>query len=287
MFSRLTIARAGVALVSQFAGCTASTGEGHGSSAMTTEGSATADHGVSTEGTSAAATSAATTSAPATTDASGETGDSGSETGAAEVCPPLPTCSDAVDCCGGVAVCEASIGTYPFNYECVDGVCHYPGCANDDQCNDNLGPGWICAQHDGYGGCELPCVTDATCEDSFLTDFVCLDNGAGRLTCQIPPCANDSDCFPGAACDVPSGYCVPARCTSDSDCGDFDCAYSIGFCDWCTYDAPEPEPDPDDPPNRGCDPHECNDEQINCDFGDCIVCIYSCQGDECVQECDF
>lgn len=97
--------------------------------------------------------------------------------------------------CGSKPECSEEVGC-GFGQTCVEGRCVSQSCATSAQC-----------------GMEQFC-----------------DNG----TC-VSGCAEDTDCYPGDACDTTTGTCVEASCRDST----LDCAYKQ-FCNNVTgecYDA--------------------------------------------------
>ena len=104
--------------------------------------------------------------------------------------------------------------------QCESGVVHRPA---PETCSTPATPDGVTAPYP-----ELePCATDADCTE--------MPNGFCRVTVRsvpapttsvcVYPCTGDGDCALGFACfcDAGGGRCIPASCSSDSDCGDEPC----------------------------------------------------------------
>ena len=120
-------------------------------------------------------------------------------------------CTVPLDCClPGTLGCP---GAYPFNVDCVDGLCTTPQCESDDEC---AGAAERCLTVRGVATCVTPCNGDGdpacfplgttwTCEgtDDLFQTF-CVER------CEQPGvfCGNQT-------CDPNLGVCV---CTDSGDC---------------------------------------------------------------------
>lgn len=118
-------------------------------------------------------------------------------------------CTVPLDCClPGEPACP---GAYPFNVDCVDGVCRPPHCEGDDDCTND---GESCRAVRGTSTCITACADDGAC----------LGLGAS-FTCSGTTDEGDAFCFErcdaagvfcgNETCDPVSGLCV---CTDSGDC---------------------------------------------------------------------
>ena len=171
-------------------------------------------------GTDTGSTTSASASVSATVSDSSSSSDSESatETDGDDVQYCQQECMDAADCCPeGVPNCP---GEYPFNSECVDGLCQFGGCTSDEDCE--LIFGTSCEDLGDYAACVPLCDEDDDC----LTDFGETCSGVtedGQSFCTIQfGCTSDDDCQGFGVCDVDSGNCY---CDDATVCPDgFDCA---------------------------------------------------------------
>ena len=142
------------------------------------------------------------------------------------------------------------------------------GCGSEPECSEEVACalGSVCVE----GACEVRyCSTSAQCEmEQYCSDGVCFEG-----------CAENSDCYPGEACELETNSCGPAACTdTHEDCGykefcntvtgecfdasgyycapcggDADCGGSDNFCygGWCVVDC---ETDAECPASYTCIP---------------------------------
>ncbi|MBX7078397.1 MAG: hypothetical protein K1X88_04350 [Nannocystaceae bacterium] len=112
------------------------------------------------------------------------------------------------------------------------------GCTTDDECTmGGALPAWVCVDIGaGFNACQPGCAADQDCEDQFLMGWTC--TGGGGTYCEPPGCASDDDCaaIPGTTCNVDTGFCEAPPCESDADCGDLTCDVATGICG-CSDDA--------------------------------------------------
>lgn len=125
--------------------------------------------------------------------------------GGAEIsCEPNGQCSSYLDCCPGEdclfeSQCAGSCdptAACSSRFEC----CHGQFCV-DGRCDD------LC----GLGGST--CDADADCCGGACEQGLCVEPSADTGD----PCSSDAECFEGEC--VGAGWCSPASCNSDSDCG--------------------------------------------------------------------
>jgi hypothetical protein len=126
------------------------------------------------------------------------------------------TCTVPLDCClPGTIGCP---GAYPYNFDCLDGVCLRPYCLEDDECTT---AGEVCREVRGVATCVLPCDVDPE---------ACTPGGtacAGTTDDGLPFCFERCDA-PGVSCgnqtcDAATGLCVcdnPNDCPSNQTCVD-------------------------------------------------------------------
>ena len=128
------------------------------------------------------------------------------------------TCEGPWDCCppGTEGQCPGT--TYPNNYTCVEGVCVFPPCLEDDDC---LGEGEACVLVRGYPRCVLPCDgDDAPCAAVQAEQTCAGTSDDGQAYCMAH-CSTAGVFCGNQSCDQESGECV---CTSAGQCQvDWDC----------------------------------------------------------------
>ena len=197
-------------------------------------------------------------------------------------------CEDGYLCDDGVCVppdshtpCDVSC---PNGEECVDGVCQPPGspCSEDSECAG----GQVCVDgncHEGEPPCsgeDCPaCTWDADCPGGELCldgtchpaepPVVCENNGdcPANQVCEggfcdgKEPCADDSDCPNGSACDTSVDLCVPEHppipCDGTGDCPDGETC-SQGYCT---------------PPDTCQDDDDCYGDNVCVDNGGVELCV--------------
>ena len=193
----------------------------------------------------------------------------GASAGCGWICPSdQPDCPPPPDC----------VPDETLIYGCVPGP-----CASDDDCEE----GYFCFT-DTWSDCGIeplpgrPCMEGSDCDGFAPPPEECTDHTTSVCAPRpVPPCVDDADCGPGLSCEAvasggcascacPSGAmcdcppcepppdireCVPAPCTSDSDCGDGGLV-----CITVTYDICELTP--------ACldtmDPRDCGDGEAMC-----------------------
>lgn len=149
-------------------------------------------------------------------------GSSSSGAGAGNSVFALPTC---VRSCDSVADCsEATTLANEDNWSC-DGTCQYLGCVDDAECQEAIGPLYVCdTSAAGVPTCAATCAAVADCVTANSAAFD-EDNwtcAAGR--CEYLGCVDDEECFmtffsPSYAC-VAAGatkQCQPT-CATPEDC---------------------------------------------------------------------
>ncbi len=120
-------------------------------------------------------------------------------------------CTVPLDCClPGTPGCP---GAYPFNVDCVDGVCTRPHCEGDEDCTGDVER---CLPVRNVATCVTPCAGDG--------DPACLPLGTS-WTCEGTTDEGETYCVercdaPGVfcgneTCDAATGLCV---CTESGDC---------------------------------------------------------------------
>jgi hypothetical protein len=221
-------------------------GADSGSTGPTTTASTTASTTDSTTASTTDSTTASTTDSTTVSTESGTTEpmdtSAGTETGQPGGMGCFLACEAPEDCCGGDAMCEMGIGTYPYSYTCeADGTCGYTGCADAEECTlGGILMNQVCVQTEGIGFCWTACEMDMDCEDAFLMGWTCTgDDGAGGAYCEPPGCTEDADCGKTGTCEA-DGTCSYPGCMSDDDCpADFGggvCNTDSGGCECATTD---------------------------------------------------
>lgn len=125
----------------------------------------------------------------------------------------MRTCEGPFDCCpaGSEGSCP---GAYPYNIDCIEGLCVPGRCESDDEC-PAADPPLSCRPVGGLPTCVTLCDDDPTVCMQPNTGFSCsaqTDEGEGycfeRCDSGFVPCANQT-------CDPDSGRCV---CSSSGQC---------------------------------------------------------------------
>ena len=167
-------------------------------------------------------------SAEADASASGDTGNTGGNTGTVTDGPPAA-------CAGVVTAIDQAYSEPPVasGFERCDGgiahrvaaiACAVPAAPTD--CVDNTGGGTCTANADCT---DMP---HGSCRQDISFGGVLV---GGTCSCRYG-CAQDSDCADGEICRCageglgPTSECIPAECTVDADCGDGLCGVYIGTC---------------------------------------------------------
>jgi hypothetical protein len=154
------------------------------------------------------------TSAGSTTTLSTTSADETSSTGP----PPgdgilqcTEVCTVPLDCClPGTPGCP---GAYPFNVDCVDGVCTPPQCESDDDC---AGAAERCRPVRGVATCVTPCNGDGDPACSPLgTTWTCEGTDDDLQTFCVERCEQPGVFCGNQTCDPNTGLCV---CTDSGDC---------------------------------------------------------------------
>lgn len=174
----------------------------------------------STSTTTTATTSGGESSSTAAThDSSG--GGQGSSSGGPVgdgVMQCVETCEVPSECCLPGTPCP---GPYPYNVDCVDGLCVPAQCDDDDSCTA-VDPAQTCALVGGLRTCVTACAADGDCaaQGAGYTCSGATDEGASICfeRCDAPGviCGNQT-------CDAASGLCACAsagQCQSDWVCVD-------------------------------------------------------------------
>jgi hypothetical protein len=127
------------------------------------------------------------------------------------------TCELPADCCpaSSAGLCPSS--QYPYNYACIDGLCVFPPCVADAECQ---GEGEVCREVRGLPSCVVPCDgDDAPCMaiDPAQTCSGMTDDGSGFC---LAHCSDTNACF-NTSCDETNGVCVcssAGQCLSGEEC---------------------------------------------------------------------
>jgi hypothetical protein len=196
---------------------TSSSSSSDSSSGDSSGGDSSSDSSTSDSSSSDSSTDASVSTQP--TSASSSTGetDSATETDGDDPQYCLQQCSEAADCCPqGIDDCP---GQWPWNYECVDGICRNGGCSGDDDCA--IIQGTSCESLDGFMACVPLCNADSDClEDVGETCSGVTDDG--ETFCLYPGgCRSDDDCQGFGVCDSETGACVcddATVCPKGYDC---------------------------------------------------------------------
>jgi hypothetical protein len=172
----------------------------------------------------------------------------------------LPACGGATEPLGGTAngigdagpdvktpVADAGGDVTPDEFATSKGVCTNPtplvvggqetGFVRCDEGHTHRAAVQACptllpraAKCEARPGSAQGCSVDADCREK--PNGACTPPGAGRgpgeCVCNYG-CRSDGDCEAGSVClcGDPVGQCVPARCTSDAECGDRFCSTMI------------------------------------------------------------
>ena len=175
----------------------------------------------STSDADASSSGAGSSSSEGSSSSSAAAGDSTTAAGSTTlVWPPddgltqcIRTCDGPFDCCpaGSEGSCP---GPYPWNVDCIDGLCVPGQCASDSDCPTS-GPLRACRAVDGLRMCVTLCDDDPEVCAQPDTGLACsgvTDEGASYCAehCDGPNvfCGNQS-------CDLESGQCV---CTDSGQC---------------------------------------------------------------------
>lgn len=159
------------------------------------------------------------TTAPAST--SGATSSGGGDTSTAAegssttgpvgdgVLQCVETCTVPLDCCVPGEPCP---GPYPYNVDCIDGLCRQAVCVDDAECEAYLA-GTLCREVRGLATCVLPCADDASCTAATLGTCTGTDD-AGATYC-LERCDAPGAFCGNQTCDDATGLCT---CTGDGQC---------------------------------------------------------------------
>jgi hypothetical protein len=114
----------------------------------------------------------------------------------------IRTCDGPFDCCpaGSAGSCP---GAYPWNIDCVDGLCVPGQCESDADC-PAAEPPQACRPVDGLRTCVTLCDADPD---------VCLQPDTG-LACSAATDEGESHCF--ESCDSPNVFCGNQSCDAQS-----------------------------------------------------------------------
>lgn len=130
----------------------------------------------------------------------------------------VESCGVPSDCCLPGMPCP---GAYPYNVDCVDGLCVPAQCDDDDSCTA-IDPGQACVLVRGLRTCVTACAADGDCAGlgaSYTCSGVADDGSAvcfERCDAAGVFCGNQ-------ACDPVSGLCTcetAGMCQSDWECVD-------------------------------------------------------------------
>ncbi len=170
-----------------------------GSSASDPEGDTTVM--ASTAMATGESTSATTTASTTGGETTGPMGDG--------VLQCVETCEVPTDCCVPGTPCP---GAYPYNIDCIDGLCIPPSCVDDTECQA-VAASTVCRPVAGNTTCVVPCADDAPCTAIDLGVCAGSDDDGARFClrrCDAPGefCGNQT-------CDSTSGRCT---CSSDGQC---------------------------------------------------------------------
>ena len=159
------------------------------------------------------------TTAPAST--SGATSSSGGDTSTSAdgssttgpvgdgVLQCVETCTVPLDCCVPGEPCP---GPYPYNVDCIGGLCRQAVCVDDAECEAYL-TGTLCREVRGLATCVLPCADDAPCTAATLGTCTGTDD-AGATYC-LDRCDAPGAFCGNQTCDAATGLCT---CTGDGQC---------------------------------------------------------------------
>lgn len=176
------------------------------------------DDGEVTTGTTMGTGEGSTSSGGGTSSSTG-VADTGSSTGAAGPSVCRRTCELPSQCCPpGQAGCPSL--EYPFNYDCVDGLCVPPTCSSDAECEAAL-VGTSCHPVGGLPVCVVACDDDPDKCSQPNSGQACVGTADdGAMYCMEPCNSGFVDCGV-SVCDEQSGLCV---CNDDDQCAfDFGC----------------------------------------------------------------
>ena len=137
----------------------------------------------------------------------GDQGGDGDGDGEIGVCKKA--CEAPEDCCNVLPGCLES----PYNnYACVEGICDFLGCTDDDMCDEEQ----TCHPIGGAGMCGTVCTDDDEC---FEFDTCSYETDDDVMLCgepdPIPVCPEQLRCEGMGMCDEDSGKCY---CTADEQC---------------------------------------------------------------------
>lgn len=161
-------------------------------------------------GTTSSGGSSTSDQGASSTSSSGEsTSDSADESSTSLTWPPddgltecIRGCDGPFDCCpaGSEGSCP---GPYPWNLDCIDGLCVPGQCTSDADC-PTADPAQACRAVDGLQICVTLCGDDPT---------VCTQPNTG-LACSGATDEGDAYCF--ESCDSPGVFCGNESCDAES-----------------------------------------------------------------------
>lgn len=150
-------------------------------------------------------------------------------------------CQTSADCDGHVEDENAD------NHDCIDGVCVWKGCNNDEECSFTYGPEYICRHttHSGLPSCVKSCSQPEDCSWGIPA------HDADNFACEAGAC-DDLGCHSDAECTntygdawacvqfqgVPGGQCwLSCHTSADCDFGSPPMSPDNFTCDdgLCTY----------------------------------------------------
>lgn len=177
------------------------------------------DDGEVSAGTTTSTRGSSTTTGDGTSSSSGVADTGSSTTGPTGPSVCRRTCELPSQCCPpGQAGCPSL--EYPFNYDCVDGLCVPPTCSSDSECEAALA-GTSCHPVGGLSICVVACDDDPDKCTQPNSGQACVGTADdGQMYCMEPCNSDFVDCGV-SVCDEQSGLCV---CENDDQCAfDFGC----------------------------------------------------------------
>lgn len=165
--------------------------------------------------TSDASATMSSTTAPSTSVGSGST--DGSSGGPIVGGRCVAQCETPADCCFNPG--DLCPGPYPYNWDCVAGLCVPPACSVDADCGVT-DPPLACRPVDGHPTCVQPCDADPSICNQPNSTAGCIGTADDGTMFCFEPCGAFIVCDP-SVCDPDSGLCVcsgDAQCTEGSTC---------------------------------------------------------------------
>jgi hypothetical protein len=115
----------------------------------------------------------------------------------------IRTCEGPFDCCPAQSAGSCP-GPYPWNLECIDGLCVPGQCTTDADCPATAGPAQVCRPVDGLRICVTPCADDPN---------ACVQSDTA-LACSAMTDEGEAYCF--RSCDQPDVFCGSQSCDPQS-----------------------------------------------------------------------